>query len=116
VILRPQTALSLSLVVYELGTNAHKYGALSRPEGRVRVTWSVGGRDGDRHLDLDWIERDGPSVRAPAKSGFGRALIEQSLKGVGGQTALQFEPGGVSCRILLPLPPVELTGNRSGAQ
>jgi two-component sensor histidine kinase len=38
VLLRPQTALSLSLVVYELSTNARKYGALSRPEGRLRVS------------------------------------------------------------------------------
>jgi PAS domain S-box-containing protein len=101
--LRPQAALSLSLLLYELGTNARKYGALSGPEGQVRISWSVVGRDGERHLDLDWIERDGPSVTKPDRSGFGKALIEQGLKGVGGRSELRFEPGGVSCRVLLPL-------------
>jgi two-component sensor histidine kinase len=96
--------LNLSLIIYELGTNARKYGALSRPEGRLRVTWSVAHRDGQQHLDLDWIERDGPSVKPPGKSGFGKVLIEEALKGVGGQSTLEFLPGGVSCRILLPLP------------
>jgi two-component sensor histidine kinase len=105
VLLPPQAALSLSLVMYELGTNARKYGALSRPEGRLRVSWSVAGRNGQESLDLDWIERDGPSVTAPARSGFGRTLIEQGLKGVGGKSVLQFDPGGITCRILLPLPP-----------
>lgn len=105
VLLRPQTALSLALVIYELGTNARKYGALARPEGRLRISWTVAGSNGQERLDLDWIERDGPPVNAPAKSGFGKTLIDQALKGVGGQTALQFEPNGISCRILLPLPP-----------
>jgi PAS domain S-box-containing protein len=110
--LRPQPALSLSLVLYELGTNARKYGALSRPEGRVRISWSVAARDGGPHLDLDWIERDGPSVPAPGRSGFGTALIEQGLKGVGGQSELRFDPGGILCRLLLPLTPGDLAHDK----
>jgi two-component sensor histidine kinase len=103
VLLRPQGALNLSLVIYELATNARKYGALSSPKGRVRVSWSVANRDGEGRLDLDWLERDGPAVTAPAKSGFGTTLIEHSLKGVGGEVVLQYDPGGLSCRILMPL-------------
>jgi two-component system CheB/CheR fusion protein len=105
IILPPQTALSLSLVIYELGTNARKYGALSQPQGRLRVTWQIASQNGKQHLDLDWIERGGPPVAPPEKTGFGRTLIEQALKGIGGETALQFEPGGITCRILLPVPP-----------
>jgi two-component sensor histidine kinase len=90
-------------VVYELSTNARKYGALSKPDGRLRISWSVAARNQDEYMDLDWLERDGPRVTPPAKSGFGKTLIEQGLKGVGGQSVLQFDPGGVSCRILLPL-------------
>jgi PAS domain S-box-containing protein len=105
VVLPPQAALTLSLILYELVTNARKYGALSQPEGRVRVGWRVEARNGERHLDLDWIERDGPFVKTPETSGFGRALIEQSLAGIGGRAELEFRSGGVSCRIVLPLPP-----------
>lgn len=115
VLLRPQAALSLSLILYELTTNARKYGALSERDGRLAVSWSVAGRDGGRRLDLNWLERDGPPVAAPAKAGFGKTLIEQGLKGVGGQSILEFDARGVSCRILLPLPtPHESENNRGG--
>jgi two-component system CheB/CheR fusion protein len=107
VVLRPQAALNLSLVLYELGTNARKYGALSRPKGQLKINWSVSDKDEQHTLDLEWIERDGPAVKAPARSGFGRALIEEALKGIGGTSKLEFNPSGVSCRILLPLPPPE---------
>src|SRR6185295_10605647 len=37
----PKHALTLSLALHELATNAVKYGALSCPEGRVSVQWDV---------------------------------------------------------------------------
>ena len=39
--LSPRMALSLSMALHELCTNAAKYGALSTSEGRVLVTWSI---------------------------------------------------------------------------
>ena len=39
--LSPSRGLGLSLILHELATNAAKYGALSRSEGRVRVSWQV---------------------------------------------------------------------------
>ena len=114
VLLRPQPALSLSLILHELSTNARKYGALSAPEGRLAIRWSVSGDDGNRRLELNWTERDGPSVVAPREAGFGRALIEQGLKGVGGQSVLDFDASGVSCRILLPLPSAHGSGQGGG--
>lgn len=37
--LRPHAALTLSLTLHELATNAAKYGALSVPHGRIDVSW-----------------------------------------------------------------------------
>ncbi|TIP73239.1 MAG: sensor histidine kinase, partial [Mesorhizobium sp.] len=57
--LSPQQGLSLSMAIHELATNAAKYGALSKPEGRVVVKWSG---EGDV-FTLAWRERHGPAVR-----------------------------------------------------
>lgn len=100
VVLAPKAALSLSLALHELATNAAKYGALSAPGGRVTVKWSL---TGDDDLSLHWRESGGPSVRPPTRKGFGTTLIQRALKmETGGRSDLRFEPGGVECDILLP--------------
>ena len=43
ILLKPQAALFLTLVLHELSTNAAKYGALSAPGGRVEIAWSIAG-------------------------------------------------------------------------
>jgi two-component sensor histidine kinase len=52
----PTTAQSLALALYELATNAAKYGPLSVPAGWVRLTWEI--QSGN--LVLDWTEIGGP--------------------------------------------------------
>ena len=54
----PSQALALSLAVHELATNAAKYGALSRPEGRVELRWKVR----TTGSSLSWRESGGPPV------------------------------------------------------
>ncbi|PVX30034.1 response regulator [Sphingomonas pokkalii] len=96
--LAPEPALHLALVLHELVTNAHKYGALSVPEGRVALTWQV--RDGV--LALDWRESGGPPVAAPARRGFGTALIERSLKAEGGSAEPSYGEGGMRWLLTVP--------------
>ncbi len=102
VILDPQAALHFSLILHELGTNARKYGSLSEPQGRVAVDWSVEKRD-SYILMLRWREQHGPAVKAPTRRGFGTTLIEQTLRGHGGEAKLEYKQNGVLCEISLPL-------------
>ena len=105
VVLNPQVALHLSMVLHELGTNARKYGSLSVPRGSVSVKWSVQATwaGDDSTLLLKWQERDGPSVAAPSKQGFGTTLIQQSIQAHGGDIVIIYGPDGVSCEMKLPL-------------
>lgn len=72
-LLPERQALGLALAVNELATNALKYGALSRPEGRVDISWTI---HQDLRFDLIWTERDGPAVLAPRTRSFGTTLLQ----------------------------------------
>lgn len=91
--LGPRAALSFSLVMHELMTNACKYGSLCRGGGRVEVTWSVHTADDDETLVLHWREQGGPPVVAPTRRGFGSKLIRLGLDGTGG-VDLRYNPSG----------------------
>lgn len=96
----PRHVLALSLTLHELATNAAKYGALSVPEGRVTVRWSLE----EQHLKLNWHESGGPVVTVPTRRGFGTRLIEESLgRDLGGHTGLHYAPEGVRWELLVPL-------------
>ena len=101
----PKVATTLAMALHELMTNAAKYGALSVPEGRVGVDWSVTSDEaGTEHLGLTWRERGGPPVAPPARKGFGSRLIERQLPmEFGGQAAITYDPAGVVCRLDIPL-------------
>ena len=106
----PKAALSLSLMIHELATNAAKYGAFSVPGGCVCLDWTIeggtieGGTGAETLVRLTWTERGGPPVAEPARKGFGSRLIERGLSGaVGGETRTVYAPDGVVCRITAPL-------------
>jgi len=99
-VLTPKSALSLSLALHELATNAGKYGAFSVPGGHVDVAWHL--RD-DGGLGMSWTESGGPPVKPPIRRGFGSNLIERALAlETGGSATIHYEPGGVICDIVLP--------------
>jgi PAS domain S-box-containing protein len=106
VTLTPRAALTLSLVLHELATNAAKHGALSVPEGRAAVGWELSGPPGATSLSLSWRETGGPPVALPARRGFGRVLIEQAVAHeLGGRARLEFGPQGVSYALEAELAP-----------
>ncbi len=95
-----QAAQSLALVIHELATNASKYGALSRPLGRLNVSWiwDASGLGGDV-LRLTWREDAGAIVAPPAQRGFGSTLIESAVKQVGGRVEQTWRPQGLKVRL-----------------
>jgi two-component sensor histidine kinase len=104
VLLEPRAALSLGMAIHELTTNAVKHGALSVPEGRVRITWHMEPLPDGEILVLNWSEADGPPVSPPARKGFGMTLIERGLKQVmAADVTVDFQPAGVTAMLRAPL-------------
>jgi two-component system CheB/CheR fusion protein len=103
VALTPKQGMGLSLMLHELGTNAAKYGALSRREGRVHVSWHIEEMS-DRRIRLKWQERRGPRVKTPTEKGFGLQLIERAASyELEGSAELSFASEGLTCDIVFPL-------------
>ncbi|WEX85949.1 PAS domain-containing protein [Sinorhizobium garamanticum] len=104
ILLGPDQAVGLGLVLHELATNALKYGSLSVPKGKVVLTARGVVEDGDSVLHLTWTEVGGPPVREPRRRGFGSILIERSLdKIIGSSVKVEYLPAGVTALIRLPL-------------
>lgn len=95
--LKPQAAVSISLAIHELATNAVKYGALSDAQGHVRVSWA---REQDRFW-FEWCESGGPPLSGePETRGFGTRLIERTLAAeLGGKVEIKFESSGLVCQL-----------------
>jgi PAS domain S-box-containing protein len=93
--LGPRTALSLALIMHELGTNALKYGAWSSDGGSVTVSWATDRAFAEDALILTWQEKDGPPIQAPVGKGFGSKLIKLGLTGTGG-VEVDYNPQGLT--------------------
>lgn len=90
---------SLALLMHEFATNAMKYGALSIPEGQIRIELKV-----DDQLELIWTETGGPAVVAPGENkGFGsqleRVTVEASLNG---SITREWRPEGLRIHLRIP--------------
>ena len=105
--LRPISVQALAMALYELTTNALKYGALGKRNGRLGIHWRAETENGAPWIFVDWKERGVDTARAPAGSnedGSGRRLIEDALPyQFGARTTFAIEPDGVHCTIALPL-------------
>lgn len=99
VAVKPAVAQNFALAIHELATNAAKYGALSKPEGRLQVSWVL-------HPDalvVDWLEAGGPKTAKPTNKGFGSKVIEASIKHqLGGNIDSDWSSGGLNCTIRVP--------------
>lgn len=103
--LRAESVQNLGLVLHELSTNAVKYGALSLPEGRIRIAWEIHDRDGkEPRLVLSWCERGGPPATPPQRKGFGSQIMERHVAWTfGGKTDIDYGAEGLTWSLDAPL-------------
>lgn len=97
VMIKPTVAQNLALAIHELATNAAKYGALSSAHGKLSVSWSISGDT----LTLHWIERNGPPVTKPEKTGFGSKVIASSVKALDGEIEYDWRRTGLHMTLRL---------------
>lgn len=99
--IRARAVAPLGMALHELATNAAKYGALSKPKGHVRVSWS---REKDGQLHVRWAEGGGGRVSPPGPGGLGlsivRGIVEYEL---GGSSSFSFFDTGVQCDLRAPV-------------
>ncbi len=106
VTLPPTSAQAIGLALHELATNAVKYGALSKAEGRLDVRWKTEQAGSERRVSLEWVESGVamPGNASPTRKGYGTELIERALPyQLGASTEFDIEPSGVRCAIAVPL-------------
>src|SRR5262245_11970592 len=94
-----RAALTISMLLNELSTNATKFGAWSNGAGHVDISWAV---KGDQ-FSFEWAEHDGPAVQKPARHNFGSRLIEEILPfALHGKATLFYDPKGFVFKFAAP--------------
>ena len=100
ILVSPTEAQGFGMAVYELTTNATKYGALSNESGVIEVTWDVMTNNDSSRLHFHWRERGGPTVVEPTGSGFGSKVLSKLVPAMlNGTTAATFPPEGFEWQI-----------------
>ena len=101
--LTPRTAQALGLAIFELATNALKFGSLSTKSGTVQIIWSIGDYSGKREFRMSWQEVGGPPVIQPAHCGFGSTIIERMIaRSLLGSAKVTYAPAGLIWEIVAP--------------
>ena len=97
-------AQNIGMALHELATNASKYGALSVPSGRIRISWEdYRDESGTARIRIHWEEHGGPPVSPPSRSGFGRAITEMIVpKSLGGRAQFDWKPEGLVWTLDIP--------------
>ena len=99
VVLHPDWAFALSLLLHELASNAWGHGSLSTPEGRVDVCWHIE----DSDLILSWQESGGAPARRPVSPGVGHLLVSYAAVKLKGCANILYLNAGLRCDIRISL-------------
>ena len=100
----PDKAISVSIIVNELVTNALKHAFHGREQGLIEVRLH---RDGEAALILSVRDggngpQDGSEAKPQGSSGLGERLIQMSARKLGGRVEHSRDQGGWETTILLP--------------
>jgi PAS domain S-box-containing protein len=102
--IRSEIALTLTLALHELATNAAKYGALSSASGCVRLSARIEPAETGDQLVLVWEEEGGPPVQPPTTAGFGTTMLGKAIEYQHqGRSELIWRDAGLVYRLSLPL-------------
>lgn len=88
------------LLIHEMITNAAKHGSLSRPEGEISIRWALS----DNMLDLNWVERGGPTPNVSITPGFGKLMINEVVtRFLDGESTWEWKPEGLEVWLRIPV-------------
>ena len=103
VTLRAEAAQAMGMVLHELATNAAKYGAFSKPGGRLLLQWRWLQNGSRGRLAIEWQELGGPLVVKPNHFGYGASTIRELIPfELGGTVDLAFASSGLQCQLEIP--------------
>jgi PAS domain S-box-containing protein len=96
VLLKPDIAQVIAMILHELATNAAKYGALSTAHGQIDLKWL---HEADGRLTVRWAELGGPEVQTPSRQGFGTRIIERMIGQLKGKARFDWRAEGLVCEV-----------------
>lgn len=100
ILLKAGHVLGLSMILHELYTNAVKYGALCRDEGRLTLDWTIDGGV----VELTWAETGVPCTPELDGTGFGQRMIAMSVKSdLNGTIDRDWRPDGLTAVLRFPV-------------
>lgn len=109
IVLGPSAVQYLGIAFHELATNAAKYGALSRQDGRIEIQWEVAKiAEGADTFRLVWRESGGPATKHGDRQGFGTLVLKRvAPAAMGGTSQLEFTKAGLVWTLTAPLQSVQ---------
>ena len=93
------SVIAFAMTLNELCTNTTKFGALSLPSGRVRISWQT---DGER-FHFEWSEAGGPPVSEPTRRSFGTRMMTSLGQQLKGKVELSYKPSGFVYTLDVPI-------------
>jgi two-component sensor histidine kinase len=104
IVITGEATQAVGLAIHELATNAIKYGGLSVPTGKVKISWAFDNETlSEPKLVVKWVEQGGPHVVPPTRHGFGHLVVGEMIeRSLNARVALVFAPGGLEWSISIP--------------